>query len=109
MRKVLFLISFFLIGFAAKAQLKVIHFNASWNDANKVEWVSKLKECDIEFMDIAPNPDIAKKYGVVVVPTIIIFEYDEEVHRYQADLSFKLSATKEEVQEYIDELVLGDF
>jgi hypothetical protein len=60
-------------------------------------------------MDIAPNPDIAKKYGVVVVPTIIIFEYDEEVYRYQADLSFKLSATKEEVQDYIDELVLGDF
>ena len=51
----------------------------------------------------------AKKYGVVVVPTIIIFEYDEEVYRYQADLSFKLSATKEEVQDYIDELVLGDF
>jgi hypothetical protein len=109
MRKVLFLISFFLIGFTAKAQLKVIHFNASWNDANKVEWVSKLKECDVEFIDIAPNPDIAKKYGVVVVPTIIIFEYDEEVYRYQADLSFKLSATKEEVQDYIDELVLGDF
>ena len=109
MKNLLLLITFFLLSFTAKAQIKVIHFNASWNEANRVEWVSKLKECDIEFVDIASSPQTTKDFGVVVVPTIIIFEYDEEVKRYQADLSFKLSATKEEVQDYIDELVLGDF
>ena len=109
MKNLLLLITFFLLSFTAKAQIKVIHFNASWNEANQVEWVSKLKECDIEFVDITSSPQTAKDFGVVVVPTIIIFEYDEEVKRYQADLSFKLSATKEEVQDYIDELVLGDF
>ena len=36
--------------------------------------------------------------------TIIIFNDGEEVERYQADLSFKLAATREEVQDYIDEL-----
>ena len=96
MKNLLLLITFFLLSFTAKAQIKVIHFNASWNEANQVEWVSKLKECDIEFVDIASSPQTAKDFGVVVVPTIIIFEYDEEVKRYQADLSFKLSATKEE-------------
>ena len=109
MKNLLLLITFFLLSFTAKAQIKVIHFNASWNEANQVEWAPKLKEGDIEFVDIASSPQIAKEFGVVVVPTIIIFEYDEEVKRFQADLSFKLSATKEEVQNYIDELVLGDF
>ena len=109
MKNLLLLTTFFLLSFTAKAQIKVIHFNASWNETNQVEWAPKLKECDIEFVDIASSPQIAKEFGVVVVPTIIIFEYDEEVKRFQADLSFKLSATKEEVQEYIDELVLGDF
>ena len=109
MKNLLLLITFFLLSFTAKAQIKVIHFNASWNEANQVEWVSKLKECDIEFVDIASSPQTAKDFGVVVVPTIIIFEYDEEVKRYQADLSFKLSATKEEVQDYIDELIMSAF
>ena len=44
----------------------------------------------------------------VVVPTIIIFN-GEEVKRYQADLSFTMAATRKEVQEEVDELIMSDF
>ena len=49
------------------------------------------------------------KYKVVVVPTIIIFKDGEEVKRFQADISFKMAATREEVQEVIDEQLMSDF
>ena len=42
------------------------------------------------------------------MPTIIIFN-GEEVKRYQADLSFTMSATRKEVQEEVDELIMSDF
>ena len=48
------------------------------------------------------------RYNIVVVPTIIIFN-GEEVKRYQADLSFTMSATRKEVQEEVDELIMSDF
>jgi hypothetical protein len=35
---------------SADAQITVTHFNADWNDANKVTWVKKLTDCDIAFV-----------------------------------------------------------
>ena len=90
-------------------QIVTTHFNAAWNDPNKAEWVGELEECEITYVDIAASPKIQKKHKVIVVPTIIIFKDGEEVKRFQADLSFKMVATKEELQEYIDELLMEDF
>lgn len=109
MKKIILVLSFLLLGIVSKAQIVVIHFNADWNDANSVKWVDGLEDCDIEYVDIAKKPKLQKEYQVVVVPTIVILQYDEVKKRYQADLSFKLSATKEEVQDAIDELVLSGF
>ena len=103
------LIPFLLLSNFLGAQIVVIHFNAGWNEANNVAWVEELEDCDIEYVDIAKKPKLQQKYEVVVVPTILLLQYDEEKKRYQADLSFKLSATREEVQEKIDELVLSGF
>ena len=55
------------------------------------------------------NPKLQQKHKVVVVPTIIILKDGEELKRWQADLSFKMLATKEEIQEEIDEIILSDF
>ena len=94
---------------AAFAQLEAIHFNAGWNEANNVPWFMDL-DCKTKGLtDIAKNPDEAKKYKIAVVPTIIILKDGEEALRFQADLSFKMLATKEEVMEAIDELLMSDF
>ena len=95
--------------FTTEAQVTVTHFNAEWNKANAVEWVKKLKDCDITYVDIAKTPKLQTKHKVVVVPTIIIYKDGEEVERFQADISYKMTATKEEVQEIIDELIMSDF
>ena len=109
MKKLLFLITFFLFSTIARSQVVVLHFNAAWNSSHNVVWVEDLSDCEVEFIDIAKKPKLQKEYSIVVVPTVIILQYDEEKKRYQADLSFKLTATKEEIQEYIDELILSGF
>ena len=109
MKKFLILITLCLSSIIAKSQIVVLHFNAGWNKTNNVEWIKNLTDCDVEFVDIAKQDKLKKKYSIVVVPTVILLQYDEEKKRYQADLSFKLTATKEEVQEKIDELILSGF
>jgi thiol-disulfide isomerase/thioredoxin len=92
------------------SQIKVIQFNASWNKANDVPWVQSLKDCKtIGYTDVASDKKAQTKYKIASVPTIIIFKDGEEVARFQADLSFTLVATKEEVQEEIDNIIMSDF
>ena len=106
----LLLILFILLTNTSFGQITVKHFNAGWNEANGVDWIMDLKDCDTKgYVDIAKNPDVQKEHKIAVVPTIIIFKDGEEVARFQADLSFKMVATKEEVQEEINEQLMSDF
>ena len=106
---VLVMLLMFIAG-TSFGQIKVVQFNAGWNKANDIPWVMSLKDCKTKaYTDIAANPDEAKKYKISSVPTIIIFKDGEEVARFQADLSFTLAATKEEVQEEIYNQLMSDF
>ena len=111
----LLIILFMLISNSANGQspcgdgLCVVQFNAGFNEANKVTWVTKLSDCDTKFIDIAKDTKAASKYGIVVVPTILIFNGDEEVSRFQANIMMQMEATQEEVQEKIDEIIMEDF
>ena len=106
----LFVIIFWLIVTTAFSQIQVTQFNAGWNDANAVSWFMDLEDCKTKsYTDIAKNPDLATKHKIAVIPTIIIFKDGEEVARFQADLSFKMVATREEVQEEINSQLMSDF
>jgi len=108
MKNILYLLFIFL-SMNAFSQVTVSHFNAEWNKANSVEWVNKLKDCDVIKVDIVKEPKLQQKHQIVVVPTIIIFLDGEEVKRYQADVSFTMKATREEVQEKIEEIIMENF
>jgi len=108
MKKLIFLLM--LLCNSSFAQIKIIQFNAGWNSANDVSWVMDLEECKtIGYTDIASNAKAQAEYKIAVVPTIIIFKDGEEVARFQADLSFKMIATREEVQEEINNQLMSDF
>ena len=107
MKKLVFIL--FLISYFASSQIEVIQFNAGWNSPNDVEWCNDLNDCEIKYIDIAVDIKKQKKHEIAVVPTIIIFDDGEEVKRYQADISFAIKATKEDVQSYIDELLANKF
>ncbi len=94
----------------ASGQISVAQFNASWNSANEVPWVQDLKDCQtVSYVDISTQVKEQAKHKIAVIPTIIIFKDGEEVARFQADLSFKMLATREEVQEEIDNILMSDF
>tara|TARA_R110000772_G_scaffold15910_1_gene45734 strand:+ start:421 stop:750 length:330 start_codon:yes stop_codon:yes gene_type:complete len=109
MKKLLLTLLLIVFTQTAKSQITVTHFNAEWNSPNKAEWVGKLTDCEITYVDIAKNPKLQVKHKVVVVPTIIIFRDGEEIKRYQADISFKMLATKNELQHEIDEIIMSSF
>jgi len=90
-------------------QIVVTHFNAAWNDPNKVSYIGELTDCDIVYVDIAAAPKLQTKHEIVVVPTVVVFKDGEEMKRYQADISFSMKATRKEIQNFIDELIMSDF
>ena len=102
-------IFFLLLAGSTTAQVTVTHYNAEWNKANDVKWLSKLSDCDITKVDIVKKPKQQTKHKIVVVPTIIIFKDGEEVKRFQADISFTMKATRKELQDIINEQLMSDF
>ena len=109
MNKLLLILLMVLFSENVYSQIVVTHFNAEWNDPNKAEWVGDLTDCDITYVDIAKSPKLQIKHKVVVVPTIIIFQDGEEIKRYQAGISFKMLATRDELQDKIDEIIMSSF
>ena len=108
MKTLLTIISLFLSTICF-SQVKVIQFNANWNTANSVKWLSDLTDCKTDQIDIAINKDAQAKYKIVVVPTIIVFNHGEEVKRYQANIMMKMEAKLEDVQNVVDETVMESF
>ena len=106
----IFIIVMMMWAGTAHGQIQVAQFNAEWNATNEVAWVGKLSDCKtISYIDISKQVKLAKKHKIAVIPTIIIFKDDVEVARFQADLSFKMIATRKEVQEEIDNQLMSDF
>ena len=109
MKKIFLLLISVFCFLTSHTQITVKHFNADWNESNTVTWLGKLTDCTTKYYDITKYPALQKKYRVVVVPTIIVFHEGEEVKRFPADISFAMKATKEEVQEKIDEILMDSF
>ena len=113
--KKLLIVLFLILASSANGQspcgdgLCVVQFNAGFNEANKVKWLGELNDCETKFIDIQKDTKASGKYKIVVVPTILIFNGEEEVGRFQANIMMKMEATKDEVQEKIDEIIMEDF
>ena len=113
MKKFLLLILLFISSIGVSQDFSdgmvVVEFNASFNASNKVEWLSKLSDCEVQRVDIAADSRWASEYKIVVVPTLIILNNNEEVKRFQANIMMTMEATKKEVQDAIDEIIMEAF
>jgi hypothetical protein len=87
----------------------VVQFNAKFNAANEVTWLNDLTDCSTATVDIMADPSLPQDYKIVVVPTILVLEDGEEVARFQANIMMTMEATREEVQESIDEIIMSKF
>ena len=89
--------------------LCVVEFNASFNAQNSVPWIESLNDCKRARIDIVSSPDLQKEHKIVVVPTIVVFNDEQEMTRFQANIMMTMEVTVEEVQEAIDEALMSDF
>jgi len=89
--------------------LCVVEFNAGFNSSNSVLWIDELSDCKGRRVDIGSSPDMQKKHKIVVVPTVIIFNDGEEVERFQANIMMQLEASKRDVQDAVDEILMSSF
>jgi len=90
-------------------ELCVVQFNAAFNASNEVTWLNELTDCSQNTVDIMADPTLPAEYKIVVVPTILVLDNGEEVARFQANIMMTMEATREEVQESIDEIIMSKF
>ena len=91
------------------AGMVAVEFNASFNKTNEVAWLPKLSDCETQRVDIIADSRWSSEYKIVVVPTLVIFNNNEEVKRFQANIMMEMEATKKDVQNVIDEIIYSDF
>ena len=94
--------------FISYSQVSTIHFNSEWNEKNNFD-ISVLKDCETSNVVICHNPDLQEKHDILSVPTIIIFDNNIEVKRFEANIMMKLETTKKEIQEEIQKIHLAKF
>tara|TARA_R100001086_G_scaffold109052_1_gene55269 strand:+ start:1693 stop:2091 length:399 start_codon:yes stop_codon:yes gene_type:complete len=82
----------------------IVEFYAKFNDANKFEQWSELKDVIYYRADIATCPTAKKKYKVRMAPTLIIFKDGIKEIIFKAGLDLMLPASLNEIQEAVDEV-----
>ena len=73
-------------------QSAVVDFYATWCGPCKMfgpVFEETSNEIDMNFvkLDVDKTPDIARKYGVMTIPTIILFKNGEEIKRHTGFMS----------------------
>ena len=105
----LVLLGLFFFGYGiCFGQVSVIHFNSEWNESNNFD-ISVLKDCDIDSVVICHNPELQEKHQIKSVPTVIIFDDEQEIKRFEANIMMELGATKKDIQKEIDKIYLAKF
>ena len=87
----------------------VIEFWADWNDSNKCQFLSSLKDCRVYRICIEDYPDLAESYKIKVLPTIIVFNKTEQIKIFTGNLMFKLDVEKKDIQAVIDSITISKF
>ena len=82
----------------------IVEFYAKFNDANKFEQWSELKDVIYYRADIAACPAAKKKYKVRMAPTLIIFKDGIKEIVFKAGLDLMLPADLNEIREAVDEV-----
>jgi hypothetical protein len=104
---ILIALFFFCYG-ACYGQVSVIHFNSEWNANNNFD-ISVLKDCKKSDIVICHDPELQEKHKIKSVPTIIIFDEEQEVARFEANIMMKLEVTKKDIQDEIKKIYLAKF
>jgi len=83
----------------------VVEVWAEFNKANEVSWIDDLKDCKSYRIDIQE----ASSLNIKTIPTVIVYSSGEEYNRFKANIMLELDATKKELQNVINDIILSKF
>ena len=89
-------------------QVSVIHFNSEWNEENNYD-ISTLKDCETSAIVICHNIELQEKHSIMAVPTVIVFDNNIEIARFEANIMMQLDATNKEIQDAVNQVYLAKF
>ena len=89
-----------------KEGIVVVEYWAHWNYEHMVKDFIVLKNAKLCRVNICDNPELQVRDYIIVVPTIIFYDNGKQYKRMEADLSFELKTTKEELQKIIDDRLM---
>jgi len=104
MKNYILCVIFVLVAVCVKAQdVTVLQINAKWNEKNNYD-LSELNGVIVKFSYLKDQPKDIQK-GISAVPVIVIIDKTGRVRmQYVADLSFKIKASKMEMQNIINKI-----
>jgi len=102
MKKLILIIFLFFTYTGYSQQLRVVQINAKWNQQNTL-YLDNLRGCKYDYAWLEEQGNKLKSQ-IKSVPVILIEKDGKIIKTYQAGLDFKLAITKDDIQQYINEL-----
>ena len=74
----------------------IVQINAKWNEVNTV-LIPKINGVSVQFAHLEDQPESIKS-RIKAVPVVVLYKDGSPVHQWNANLSFKLNITEEEIR-----------
>lgn len=103
MRRIIAILSLVFCSACAAQEIVVFQINAAWNSNNTRQDLISLRGCEYLYGNLEDqNPKIIE--SITCVPVVVVYKDGIAKRQFAADLSFQLKTSREEIQNYIDEL-----
>ena len=101
MRKLIVLIAFIVYANSYSQEYTVLHINSNWNYRNDYKDLDKIKGAKIIKAALEDQNSTVRRQ-IKAVPVIFIYKGNSLIGRWDADISLKIKAPVEEMQEAIE-------
>lgn len=78
-----------------------VHFNYKWNKNNAYRGLERLKSTKVQYAYVEDQSDNIKR-SIKSVPTIVIYNNNKPVARFEAGLTMKISVSLDSIQSIIN-------
>ena len=100
MRKLIVLIALFVFASSYSQEYTVLYINSNWNYRNDYKQLNEIKGAKIVKV-LLEDQNANVKRQIKSVPVIFIYKGNSLISRWDADISLKIKAPVEEMQEVI--------
>tara|TARA_R100001460_G_scaffold792_1_gene3511 strand:- start:102 stop:413 length:312 start_codon:yes stop_codon:yes gene_type:complete len=87
--------------FSYGQDVTTVHFNYKWNENNSYNRLEKLKNTKVQYAFVEEQSDNIKR-SIKSVPTIVVYNNNKPVARFEAGLTMKISVSLDSIQAIIN-------